>query len=524
MVTEINSPGAATAPSAVGVRTAMTGELLRLLQPQSGLLPPGGSAHAEVLSLRQVGQSFDVLLRLTLANGSQTQVQANASQPLLPGTQFSVNQPDSGRLAVLVQQTDTRNAAALTQIDTRALPVGSLVQGKVQTSQAIPVSAGQPLVFRSLITLLTSAQAGAMLVVDSPRALPVGSLLSAVVQGDQALRFVPLTGRQDDLAISQQLQTQQARQASLPGVLGALQAWVDDADTPATLRASAQQLLAGLPTIGQLSDARAVAQALRDSGVFLEGRLLNSTGSGLPTDLKANLLRLSAQAQPGLTSAALAGNTAAALPYALPGLARGALSLLDRVGPRPQPGAFPTPSRVLQGLDDSADLQQLLRLTAAALARLQNHQLTSLQQTGIGEAGERLTTWQTELPVRQGDAFIPVQVRLQREDPAGDGARERGSDRDAREPLTAVWHLELAFDLSSLGPLHIQAQLREGRLSGQLWAEQAATARLIDQQLSALRERLVNRGLEVGDLACHPGTPPQGPRTRLDQRWVDETA
>ena len=49
-------------------------------------------------------------------------------------------------------------------------------------------------------------------------------------------------------------------------------------------------------------------------------------------------------------------------------------------------------------------------------------------------------------------------------------------------------------------------------------------ARLIDSQLGTLRERLLARGLDVGDLQCHPGIPPQGPRTRVEQRWVDENA
>ena len=34
----------------------------------------------------------------------------------------------------------------------------------------------------------------------------------------------------------------------------------------------------------------------------------------------------------------------------------------------------------------------------------------------------------------------------------------------------------------------------------------------------------VAAGLTVGELACNQGTPPQGPRTSLEQRWVDETA
>ena len=39
-----------------------------------------------------------------------------------------------------------------------------------------------------------------------------------------------------------------------------------------------------------------------------------------------------------------------------------------------------------------------------------------------------------------------------------------------------------------------------------------------------LRERLQASGLEVGELACRQGMPPRGPRTGLEQRWVDETA
>jgi len=30
--------------------------------------------------------------------------------------------------------------------------------------------------------------------------------------------------------------------------------------------------------------------------------------------------------------------------------------------------------------------------------------------------------------------------------------------------------------------------------------------------------------VQVGELACNQGTPPRGPRTTLEQRWVDETA
>ena len=83
---------------------------------------------------------------------------------------------------------------------------------------------------------------------------------------------------------------------------------------------------------------------------------------------------------------------------------------------------------------------------------------------------------------------------------------------------------ELAFDLYPLGPLQVQAQLVRGSLSSQLWAEDPATARLVDSQLGVLRERLIASGLSVAELNCHHGTPPQGMRTHLEQRWVDENA
>lgn len=516
-MTEINSLNAQTAVSPQATKAAITGELLRLLQPQPGLLAPGEAARAEVLTLRQLGSDFQLLLRLTQANGNQTQLQATASQPLPQGSQLTVTQTDGNRLAVLVQQANASNLATLTRLDTTQVPVGTLLQGKVLTSQLLPATLGEAASFRSLVSLLNSRQAGATLTLDSPRPLAVGSLLSALVQGDQSLRFVPLSGRQEQLLVSQQLATQQGRQASLPGLLNALRQLPPDASSE--LRGTAERLLTSLPEARQLGDAKQLAQAFNNSGAFLEAKLLG--GLGAAPDIKAQLIRLVAQASvPGTTgfNPAIAANT---LAQVLPGMVRSAMGMLDRVSPRPQPGAFPLPSRLLQSLEQEADLQQLLRLAAAAVSRLQSHQLASLQQTGTTENGNVQTTWQTEIPVRHGQEFIPLQVKLQREETP---QQQADPERDQRDPLESLWRIELAFDLPPLGPLQVQAQLTQGRLSGQLWAELPHTAHLIDSQLGQLRERLLNRGLEVGDLACHAGMPPQGPRTRLEQRWVDETA
>lgn len=513
-MTEINSLGAQTVVNPQAIKAALTGHLLNLTQAQPGLLKPGETAQAEVLTLRQSGSEFQLVLRLMLANGNQAQLQAKASQPFPQGSQFTVSQPESNRLAVMVQQANASNVTTLTQLDTSKVPVGTLLQGKVLTNQLLA-----PASYRALVSLLNSAQAGSILTIDSPRPLPVGSLLSARVQGDQSLQFVPLSGRQDQLNIAQQLLTQQGRQASLPGLLNALQQMASDPSGNGELRASAERVLANLPDARQLGDGKALAQALNNSGTFLEAKLLGGLGASVVTDLKAQLVRLVAQAQANAPASPILAS--AAMAPVLPAMARSALGMLDRVSPRQQPGSFPLPSRLLQAMEHEGDLQQLLRLAAAAISRLQSHALSSLQQSGTLENGNLQTTWQTEIPVRHGQEFIPLQVKMQREETP---QQQADRQREQQDPLQALWRIDLAFDLAPLGPLQVQAQLLQGRLSGQLWAEREYTARLIDSQLGALRDRLLARGVDVGDLECHPGIPPQGPRTRVEQRWVDETA
>jgi hypothetical protein len=200
---------------------------------------------------------------------------------------------------------------------------------------------------------------------------------------------------------------------------------------------------------------------------------------------------------------------------------RSALGTLGQVSAKPQPTSFPLPSRWLQSLEGEGELEHLLRLAAAAVSRLQSHQLSSLEQTGTTADGNLQSTWQLEIPMRNLQDIVPLQVKFQREQTPG---KEPSEKRAEREPRQQLWRVELAFDMEPLGPLQVQAQLIQGRLSSQLWAERPYTASLIESHLSGLRERLVASGLNVGDLHCHLGTPPQGAHTRLEQRWVDETA
>ncbi|MFZ3154363.1 flagellar hook-length control protein FliK [Pseudomonas sp.] len=490
---------------------------LKLLQPMQGLLASGETAKAEVIALKEMAQSFQVVLKLTLENGRQTTLEASSPRPLAQGTALAVTALSPSQLAVVLQAGSNK---ALTSLDLDQLPVGTLLQGKVVAREQLLQTRSQQVIYKVLVSLLNTPLAGSKLSLETPLALPLGSLLSAQVQGSQALSFLPLSGRLDQLALSQQLGNQSNRQGSLEGLFSALQGLRGNAEMSEGLRTSIDKLFGALPDAAQLSSPKGLAMALENSGILLESKLLGGQGQALPTDLKANLLRLITQLLPNLSvgtplAAATAATAGSALALAMPALARDLLGSLGKATSRQQALNFPLPSRLLQAMEGEADLETLLKLAAAAISRLQTHQLSSLAQSQVGPDGNLLTTWQLELPMRNQQELVPLQVKIQRDESNPQGKPEKKQ---------TLWKVELAFDLDPLGPLQVQAQLAHGRLSSQLWAERSNTVSLIDGELDNLRQRLNAAGVQVGELTCSQGTPPRGPRTTLEQRWVDETA
>ncbi|MDH4562655.1 flagellar hook-length control protein FliK [Pseudomonas sp. BN411] len=485
---------------------------LKLLQPLDGLLSTGESADAEVIALKETAQSFQVLLKLTLGNGSQATLEASSPRPLVQGSLLNITALSDTRLVMALKGGER----ALGSLDLDLLPVGTLVQGKVVSSELATQGKAQAAVYKVLVNVLNTPLAGSLLNIESPRPLAIGSLLSAQVQGSQMLQFLPLATQLDQLELTQQLAGQQNRQGSLEALMGALQSTGRE-NLPDSLRAAMDKLLGALPDIRQLGDPKALAAALENSGALLESRLLAGQASALPQDFKANLLRLIAQLLPALptpTSLPTTG-TSNAMAQALPAFIRSALGALGQANARQQALSFPLPSRLAQTAEEEGDLETLLKLAAAAVSRLQTHQLSSLAQTQVTPEGNLLTTWQLEVPMRNQQEIVPLQIKLQQEQ---EGKQEKSERKES------LWRIELAFDLEPLGPLQVQAQLVQGSLSSQLWAERAVTAGLIDRELPNLRDRLLAAGLTVGELACNQGKPPRGQRTQLEQRWVDETA
>ncbi len=224
---------------------------LKLAQSLGDLLPPGDKAHAEVLAVRDGQVSFQLLLRLTMASGQQALVVAESSQALPKGSTLQLSTLNQTSLAATLLTQPSLGSLGLGgasqtplgSLDLDVLPVGTLIQGKVDASQLVALGKAEQVVYKVLVTLLNTPLAGRQLSIESPNPLPLNSLLSARVQDQQALQFLPMNARLEQLDLSLQLSTQQSRQGPLDGLLKALQGAGSNPDISPELRQSVDKLL-----------------------------------------------------------------------------------------------------------------------------------------------------------------------------------------------------------------------------------------------------------------------------------------
>ena len=267
--------------------------------------------------------------------------------------------------------------------------------------------------FKIVISLSNSPVAGQQLQLDSAKSLPLNSLLNARIDHAQQITFQPLSVRLEPLAVNQELQTQFSQQGSLQQLFQGLNS-LSLHTLPGPMQKTIQQLLSSMPELSQLSDPKKLAQALLNSGAHMENRLATGSLEGIQQDMKANLLRLIGQLIPLLPSSSqsLTASQNALIAQSLPSLIREQLLGGNKLQMREQAMRFPLPSGLLQRLDNPDDLGAMLRLAAAAVSRLQTHQLSSLGQTQTLSDGSQVTVWQLEVPAR--DQQQPWPARFSR--------------------------------------------------------------------------------------------------------------
>lgn len=288
------------------------------------------------------------------------------------------------------------------------------------------------------------------------------------------------------------------------------------------LRQAAQQLREP----SQLTRPGALREALSESGVFLEKKLLTALRPAARDAARVGVT--STQTERGGTDAAqrvLNGDWKGALLKVL----HQVRTELSRLGQTPeltrsnelnlsalleQVSARPAPELADRSLRTQL-LQMVHQLTLHSLARIQVQQSQALtQQFAPAEAGPAPQTLTLEVPMRLGQEVQPLLLRIEPEPEKDETGKRSGKIRQ--------WQVQLSFDLPDAGTLHAQVTVRDQKVATRLWAEQEQTANTIRARLNDLQQRLEKEGIEVTQLECHTGAPPR-PMTDIHYSLVDIT-
>jgi hypothetical protein len=167
--------------------------------------------------------------------------------------------------------------------------------------------------------------------------------------------------------------------------------------------------------------------------------------------------------------------------------------------------------------DQELSTGQLLKILAGMINRIQFNQLNSLYQSQNSD-GNTLQSWFLELPVAGSNQQVTTfDIRLDQEkNPSA------GHDNES-ENQALQWKLTLSFDLENLGAMYIQVSLRPPDISSIIWADKDMTYQLAQSEIKTFKSKLSDLGLDVGDIICQKGLPPQQ-ATKLTQSLVDVQA
>ncbi|MFW1677702.1 flagellar hook-length control protein FliK [Pontibacter sp. JAM-7] len=171
-------------------------------------------------------------------------------------------------------------------------------------------------------------------------------------------------------------------------------------------------------------------------------------------------------------------------------------------------GILPSPMDMRQQLQQLSRLSEQLpadqkerleQLVRGLHSRVTSQQLNSLQQWREMPDGSFERVMQLDLPVRQGERWENLELRLSRE------ARHNTAGE-----LISQWRVRLHFDLEQLGALDAEIRLTDQhQISALFWCEKPETTQLLQQKADDFAERLQQCGFSDTEIQSQRGQAPK---------------
>ncbi|WP_415902783.1 flagellar hook-length control protein FliK [Neptuniibacter sp. QD29_5] len=395
---------------------------------------------------------------------SPTSVQSNTGKATNTiGTQPPPTTPVNNNVSQTQSPPATQGAKTTTTSATSANPVPSAqaqqqnISDKtnptaLQTQQnPAPVRTGPPI--HHLVSL--ALPDGSKVEVQSPRPIPQGAQLQLVSNGNQNVQVLriqepPLTlnSALDKPAIQEILRnTLPIQQPTATAFNQLAQATTTEAGQTSQIGSVVRSMLNLFGVRPGSSEAPSQIRHNVELGGLSTERQLSQGRSASPLDMKAQLQQLQ--------------------------------QLSDKL-PAEQQERF---DQIIKGLQSRVTSQQINSL----------HQWRELPDGGF----ERVL--QLDLPIKQGESWENLELRLSRE----------GGTNAAGE-MVSVWRVRLHFDLEEQGGVDAEIRLTDGHeISTLFWCEQKETAEKLRERSEEFAEKLKMCGFNNSEITWHEGQAPR---------------
>jgi len=262
-----------------------------------------------------------------------------------------------------------------------------------------------------------------------------------------------------------------------------------------------KKLIDQLPTQVNLKNEPGLKSAIKNSGIFLESKLLaevskkrNSTNQAqtiaqsnnpnIAKDLKTNLLQLSE----------LINKYKQDAQKPAPQLIKPAQVISFFESPtfsntNTKPDVKNT--AVLIGVDSKVDIETISKQLEASIARIEVN-----QSKAVVTHDNQLPTWSIELPVKDKRDIDLMKLDIQ---------HDRNSKHESEKEK--AWTVNLKINFEDKGAVSARLSILDKEVNATLWSEDQTLNDLIDSNISLLNTRIENCGLSMGKIVCLAARP-----------------
>ena len=154
--------------------------------------------------------------------------------------------------------------------------------------------------------------------------------------------------------------------------------------------------------------------------------------------------------------------------------------------------------------------------TLGSIAKIQLQQMHTLNhQLGQTDQAQPTSSWQFEVPVRQGQDVHPLHIQIEQQ-----WVEEQSENAEHNTNRVRQWNVMLSFDLPLIGRFYAQLILLGENLSAKFWAEDENTLLEAKNKIDGLKTQLEAEGIQVTQMQCVAGLPPK-PKVTLGYSLVD---